>query len=281
MSAQSDVDRHRKAVQVLHERIGKESAKVGNARQKALKAREGAQRSNSPGTQSSKLREAERDEANATKAEQQRAKLEKELAAKTKSLHQAETRLSKEQATEQTRRMKRVQDSIDRSASQFRPSRPEAPIRSATNATTGGNVEEPPEYDVFISHASEDKEEIARPLATALRDAGLRVWFDEFTLQVGDSLRRKIDEGLANSTFGVVILSPNFFAKEWPQTELDGLSAKATATGESVILPIWHHISKQEVLDRSPTLGGLMALNTALMTLEEIVAALVQRVRPE
>ena len=79
------------------------------------------------------------------------------------------------------------------------------------------------EWDVFISHAWEDKESIARPLAEALRARGLRVWFDEFTLSVGDRLRRSIDRGLANSRDGIVILSPHFFAKEWPQKELDGL----------------------------------------------------------
>ena len=59
-------------------------------------------------------------------------------------------------------------------------------------------------YDVFISHASEDKEEVVRPLANALRKAGLKVWYDEFELHIGDSLRRKIDQGLAKSRFGIV-----------------------------------------------------------------------------
>lgn len=63
------------------------------------------------------------------------------------------------------------------------------------------------EFDVFISHASEDKAEIARPLAESLARAGLRVWLDEFELQLGDSLREKIDQGLSLSRFGVVVLS--------------------------------------------------------------------------
>jgi hypothetical protein len=48
--------------------------------------------------------------------------------------------------------------------------------------------------------------------------------FDEFTLSVGDRLRRSIDRGLANCRYGIVILSPMFFGKEWPQRELDGLA---------------------------------------------------------
>ena len=73
------------------------------------------------------------------------------------------------------------------------------------------------QYDVFISHASEDKESVARPLAKALQQLDLRVWLDEVEITIGDSLRRTIDKGLATSTFGVVVLSPAFFEKEWLQ----------------------------------------------------------------
>jgi TIR domain len=73
-------------------------------------------------------------------------------------------------------------------------------------------------WDVFISHASEDKDEFVRPLAAALQASGLLPWYDESALTVGDSLRGKIDEGLAKSRYGIVILSHPFFAKRWPQT---------------------------------------------------------------
>src|SRR5437867_11556144 len=65
-------------------------------------------------------------------------------------------------------------------------------------------------WDVFISHASEDKEEIAHPLAEALTNGGFAVWYDKFTLKLGDSLRASINRGLAESRFGVVILSKHF-----------------------------------------------------------------------
>ena len=70
-------------------------------------------------------------------------------------------------------------------------------------------------YDLFICHASEDKDEIVRPLANALMNEGLTVWYDEFTLRIGDSLRQKIDQGLANSRVGLVVLSPAFISKGW------------------------------------------------------------------
>ena len=71
-------------------------------------------------------------------------------------------------------------------------------------------------YDVVICHESEDKSGFVRPLAEALRDSHVEVWYDEFSLRVGDSLRQSIERGLAQSRFGIVVLSPNFFAKRWP-----------------------------------------------------------------
>jgi hypothetical protein len=119
----------------------------------------------------------------------------------------------------------------------------------------------PPEdigYDAFISHASEDKKAIVRPLANALQKMGYRIWYDEFELQVGDSLRQSIDHGLANSRYGIVILSPAFFAKNWPQYELNGLTAREM-DGHKVILPVWHKLTKAEVLKISPTLADKIA----------------------
>ena len=98
-------------------------------------------------------------------------------------------------------------------------------------------------HDAFICHATEDKDSTARPVAKGLSSAGLSVWHDEFSLTVGDSLRRSIDRGLADSRYGVVILSPSFFKKNWPQTELDGLFAKEIS-GNKTILPIWHDLDR-------------------------------------
>ena len=125
------------------------------------------------------------------------------------------------------------------------------------------------EFDVFISHASEEKETLVRPLAEALRTRGLVVWFDEFELRVGDSLRRKIDGGIARSRFGLVVLSKPFFAKGWPAYELDGLVSRAV-DGSQVLLPIWHEISKDEVMSESPSLADKVALRTSEYSVEEI-----------
>ena len=105
------------------------------------------------------------------------------------------------------------------------------------------------EYDVFLCHASEDKDFVGR-LANALTFEGLSVWYDRFTLKIGDSLRAAIDHGLSNCEFGIVVLSHDFFRKDWPNWELDGL----LAAGRPRILPLWHGVSRGEVLNYSPSL---------------------------
>jgi hypothetical protein len=120
------------------------------------------------------------------------------------------------------------------------------------------------EFDVFISHASEDKDAIAKPLAGHLRGLGYCVWYDGFTLALGDSLRQSIDRGLARSRFGVVILSPNFFAKRWTRYELDGLTTREMSDGQKVILPVWHQVTRDEVAQYSPTLADRVAAVTTL-----------------
>lgn len=132
-------------------------------------------------------------------------------------------------------------------------------------------------YDVFVSHASEDKEDFVRYFVKCLQQNGLKVWYDEFTLRVGDSLRRSIDNGLKNSRYGIVVLSEAFFRKEWPQRELDGLFAREV-NGEKVILPIWHKISKDEVKKFSHMVADLVAINTSNFTTEEIAKEISDRV---
>jgi TIR domain len=118
------------------------------------------------------------------------------------------------------------------------------------------------DWDAFISHASEDKDSFARPLYQRLQKLGLKIWLDEFTLTIGDSLRRSIDAGLANSRYGIVVISPSFLQKEWPQRELDGLVAKEI-DGVKVILPVWHQLNANQVRKYSPTLADRLAATSS------------------
>ena len=129
-------------------------------------------------------------------------------------------------------------------------------------------------YDFFICHASEDKEDVARPLAKKLIKKGFQVWYDEYELRLGDSLRSSIDRGIADSRYGVVILSPDFFAKDWPKRELDGLGAYEVH-GRKVVLPVWHNVDAEYVKRYSPTLAGLYAASTQ-KGLDEVVTEIVK-----
>ncbi|MEO8403675.1 MAG: TIR domain-containing protein [Chitinophagaceae bacterium] len=113
-------------------------------------------------------------------------------------------------------------------------------------------------WDVFISHASEDKDDIVFPLANALKECGVSVWLDSQQLEIGDSLRQKIDEGLSKSRFGIVIMSESFFKKLWTSKELDGLTARER-NGFKVILPVWHKVTGEEIAKFSPLLAGILA----------------------
>lgn len=130
-------------------------------------------------------------------------------------------------------------------------------------------------HDVFISHASEDKDSFVRSLAMALTEQGLSVWYDEFSLRIGDSLRQKIDRGLATSRVGLVVLSPAFIEKGWTNYELDGIVTRAVS-GEQILLPIWHNITKQQVVDFSPSLADKVARSTATHTVEEIAQEIAE-----
>lgn len=134
-------------------------------------------------------------------------------------------------------------------------------------------------HDAFICHASEDKETFVRPLAERLRAEHLEIWYDEFSLSVGDSLRRSIDRGLVRSRFGIVVLSKAFFAKSWTQRELDGLVAREMANGAKVVLPIWHGISKDDVLAYSPPLADTVAIDSSI-GLDLVVRRLAEAIRP-
>ncbi len=153
------------------------------------------------------------------------------------------------------------------------PAAPPKKLPAAKKVSAEPKAKRAQGYDLFLSHAFEDKEAIARPLYTALVAEGLSVWFDEAVLKLGDSLRRKIDEGLAKSQYGVVILSPRFLNKQWPQRELDGLVARETASGEKAILPIWHGLDRDTLVRHSPPLADRLAGRS-----EEGIPALVRKI---
>ncbi|TQM80991.1 TIR domain-containing protein [Saccharothrix saharensis] len=116
-------------------------------------------------------------------------------------------------------------------------------------------------WDVFISHAHEDKIGFVRPLATALREAGLRVWYDEYTMVPGDSIRESIDKGIQRSQAGLLVMSPYFFRKFWTKQEVNGLFSMAAGQGTRLI-PVLHGLDHEEFTRHSPMLADRYAIRS-------------------
>lgn len=135
------------------------------------------------------------------------------------------------------------------------------------------------QWDVFICYASEDRDAVVRPLALTLTNLGLRVWYDEMELQVGDRLHPKIQEGLAKCRYGIVVLSSSFFAKRYPQFELEGLIQRETSE-EDLILPLWRNIDATEISQNAPSLAGRFAVKWE-DGLHTVATRLLQVISPE
>jgi hypothetical protein len=134
-------------------------------------------------------------------------------------------------------------------------------------------------FDVFISYASEDKA-FVEPLALELRKRGLTVWFDKFELNVGDSLREKIEEGLARSRYGVVVFSPSFLRKKWPKKELNGLFSREVGGRKNRILPILHGLKIGELRKMYPIQSDKYSLLSSA-PIDEICDALIRVISPK
>jgi hypothetical protein len=130
------------------------------------------------------------------------------------------------------------------------------------------------EFDVFISHSSVDKPYVV-PLVSALEATGISVWFDKTTMEWGDSLRGEIDRGLAACRYGIVVFSKAFLKKKkWTEHELNALFAREEP-GKKVILPIWHGITRDDLIDYSPAFADRLAKNSITDTYADIVDGLL------
>ena len=250
---QSDIKRISKDIENEDKKIVSETKKV-NSTHKSIN------KNTSLSSLKSKSRTMDSAAEKANKASKKKSELQEKLSKKQAELQKAQNELQKEQSKAYNKAVERQNQLINDQ---------QKAVSEMALGTQISIVEK--EYDFFISHASEDKEEIAKPLAEGLKKQGARVWYDNFTLTIGDSLRKSIDTGLTNSTYGIVILSPIYFKKFWTGEELNGLFARQE-DGRKVILPVWHNISKDEVKRNSPILADMFAFRTADYTVDELVA---------
>lgn len=226
----------------------------------------------STSTLNSKMRQIATCESDQARKSQDSAELGKKIAEKRKKRAEAYLKLQKEQQNEQKKQDKanwQMQASYEARIKELQ----QQILQPVTSEVTP--IADDEEYDVFVSHAYEDKESFVDEFVNALRDQGLKVWYDTDKLKWGDSMREKIDRGLAKSRYGVVILSPNYIAEDkyWTKAELNGLFQVETVNGKT-ILPIWHNLTKKQVVEYSPIIADRKAMTTALMTSEEMASEL-------
>ena len=280
------VDYYQRIVNGLDKEIADLEKKQASADKKAADEKKKAasvtiSKNASASTKKSKMNQIARYNDASNKATSESADLAKKIAYKRKKRNDAYLKLQKEQQNEQKKqdkKIKNMQKSYERKitdlSSQMMGSLHESVV-SVTPETNVSNFEEELQYDVFVSHAWEDKEDFVEEFIQELRDLEIRVWYDKSRIKWGDSMRAKIDEGLRKSRFGVAVLSPNYIAegKYWTKAELDGLFQMESVNGKT-LLPIWHKLTKKEVMDYSPIIASKLAMNTASMTAKEIAEKL-------
>lgn len=143
---------------------------------------------------------------------------------------------------------------------------------SAVPAAAGG------QKDVFISYASEDRATVDE-LTAALERLGVSCWRDQVEIEMGEPINRAIDDGINHSRFGIPILSRSYFAKPWPNRELDGLIQLETTRSGYRVLPIWHGVSSADVIAQSPTLAAKKARSTSNTTMAAIADEIAKVVK--
>ena len=133
----------------------------------------------------------------------------------------------------------------------------------------------------FISHDSRDKTEVAGPIAIGLQKLLCPVWYDEFSLKVGDHLRESIELGLKETKKCILILSPNFFANNgWTKTEFNSVFTREILEQRSVVLPIWYKVAAKDVYEYSPSLADRVGLNWDLGQ-DEVIRRLYRAITAE
>ena len=272
---QSEVARHQKTLADLQKKLADESKKEASKSDEITRIERSITKSTSSSSLRSKQQQITRAMSAVADIQKKKSDITRKIADTNARLHKAQEALTKDEEKERKKihelEKKRAREQLNHQRSITQELRTQYSYRADKSRIPMRNVE----YDVFISHASEDKEEFVKPLVEALQAAGYKVWYDEFTLKIGDSLRRSIDSGLKNSRYGIVIFSSAFFAKNWTQYEVDGLVTREME-GHKVILPIWHMVSKNQVQDFSPSLADKKAINSSLSTIDEIVAQLAE-----
>lgn len=125
-------------------------------------------------------------------------------------------------------------------------------------------------YDVFISHANKDKSDYVDSLYMAIKKLGVSVFYDSEVLSWGDEWKKVLIEGTEKSEFAIIVISENFFGREWTERELGEFLKRQNTSGQKIVLPLLHNISLDMLKEQYPTLADIQCIDTVRYTKEEI-----------
>lgn len=281
----NNVKRSKEKLINLRKKLVKEQDAEGKATKEVISIQKSLKTTKSSSTIKTKLTKLDRLNTTIHKARDEQRKINKNISDEEKLLLRYEEQLFKEEQRELKKSMSEINKyNHERDNYQTELFEELDRYKNAISLHTkelqeNTSIEE--QFDVFISHASDDKEEFVKPLAELLVESGLSVWYDEYKLTWGKSNRQTIDNGLAKCRFGIVVLSESFFKKGWTNYELNGLVTRMVTEGRDLILPIWHRVGFDEVKEYSSSLADISALRTDNLNIEEIRDILVEMLVPE
>lgn len=215
-------------------------------------------------------RNIKREEEKSTKLTKESSQLLKKKAKIMKDLAAAELKLSELEIKDKTKKINDMNDDYDKSIGKL-----EASLTKEINKVNQQKFADKA-VDVFVSHASSDKEDFVDSLVTNMKDSGINVWYDSESIGWGESIRRGIDNGIQNARFCMVIISKDFMERYWTQYELDSIFQKDATENNNILLPVWHDITKEEIAAKSHHLTGRKALNSSEDSIEDITFMLLK-----
>ena len=133
------------------------------------------------------------------------------------------------------------------------------------------------QYDLFLSHANQDKQDYVDELKKSLDRLDISIFYDKDTLKWGNRWKEKILDGVQKAEFAIIVISENFFGREWTERELNELMTRQNNSGQEIILPILHNITREQLEEKYPELAGIQYINSQGRSMDEIAVLFAER----
>ena len=141
------------------------------------------------------------------------------------------------------------------------------------------------EFDVFISHANKDKEELVEELYRSLNKLGVSIFYDKESLEWGDNWKDRILNGTKKAEFAIIVISENFFDREWTERELSEFLNRQNRNGQKLILPIIHNITNEQLKSKYPNVADIQVIDSSDYNCDQIALLfarqLIKRLKTE